>query len=93
MARSVFDIGDGVRVDALFSDLSGVVADPTFVVFRVLNPHGIETTPTVIRVSTGSYYADFTVTARGTWTYRWEGTGVLIAAEEGRFAVRPSAFF
>jgi hypothetical protein len=92
MATPVFDIGDGVRVTGTFIGLNGLTADPTNVVFRLRDPLGVVTTPNVIRLSAGSYYSDFVVNSRGTWTYRWEGTGTVIAAEEGRLAVRPSAF-
>jgi hypothetical protein len=93
MTTNTFDAGDGVRVTAVFTNLSRATADPTTVVFRLLDAAGAVTLPAVVRTTTGVYYAEFVVTNKpGTWAYRWEGTGAVQASEEGTFIVRPSLF-
>jgi hypothetical protein len=93
MTTNTFDAGDGVRVTAVFTNLSRATADPTTVVFRLLDAAGAVTLPAVVRTTTGVYYVEFVVTNKpGTWAYRWEGTGAVQASEEGTFVVRPSLF-
>lgn len=89
---AIYDIGDGIRITATFTNLAGALADPTTVVFRVLDPLGAMTTPSFSRDSLGVYYADIVATAKGVWLYRWEGTGSVTVAEESSFTVRSSNF-
>lgn len=89
---AVYDVGDGIYIVATFRDLTGTAADPTSVTFRLKDPTGTVTTPSVLTGSTGVYAAEFTVTRHGTWAYRWEGTGAVQAAEEGKILVRASNF-
>lgn len=88
----IFDIGDGIRLTATFSDLSGIVTDPSVVTFKMLDPLGDLTTPAVHNVTVGVYYADFLAATKGTHSFRWEATGAVTAAEEGQFTVRASFF-
>lgn len=93
MALPAFDVADGVRATAAFQDLNGNPADPTTITLKVLDPAGTITEPPVFRTGTGSYYADFVLPNEpGSWSYRWEGTGDVQVAEEGKFTVRASAF-
>ncbi|MGH7486060.1 MAG: hypothetical protein ACREMY_10740, partial [bacterium] len=41
----------------------------------------------VIQDSTGVYHADVPATIVGTYSYRWEGTGTVVAVAEGSFTV------
>jgi hypothetical protein len=88
----MYDVGDGIRITATFTDLSGVVADPSAVVFKVKDPKGTVTIPSTAKDSTGTYHADLTLTRPGTWLYRWEGTGAVQAAIEGTISVKVSNF-
>lgn len=84
--------GDVVRVSTTpgFHDADGDLADPT-VVKLVWLIHDEETTwvfgtdEEIVQDSTGLYHADIPVTAVGTYRFRWEGSGSLVAAEEGSF--------
>ena len=71
--------------------------DPTNIMLRVTDPNGVETDYTyalalVIKNSVGNYSKQLEVLTQGYWNYRWEGTGVVIAASETRFLVSNSAF-
>lgn len=93
MTLSTFDIGDLVRVTAAFTDIAGVAADPTTVTLEVKNPAGARavytsaTSPAVVNSAVGSYYCDVPVALAGRWSYRWVGSGAVIAAAEGEFEV------
>jgi hypothetical protein len=98
-----FDIGDRVTVRVLFrlppsaaqvtAGLPGDLTTPTVVVIRLQDPAGVTTLPAPTVVSVGTVEFSFTITARGTYTYRAEGTGVVTAAVEGEVVVRPSRFY
>lgn len=91
-----YNIGDLLRLQASFKDLSAVLVDPTAVVLKVKNPAGTVTTynyPGVItRSSTGVYYYDYSVTASGVHYFNWSGTGAYTVADESSFTVVSSAF-
>jgi hypothetical protein len=89
---ATYSVGDGVRVSAVFTDIHGNAADPTVAAFKVRDPNGAVTSPSLTRVQTGVYYSDIVLTKSGTWSYRWEGTGAVVAAKEGSLDVCPSAF-
>lgn len=96
MANS-YDIGDRVRMTATVVTSGGVAADPTEVTFKVQDPSGNEATylysmGLVTRTSAGVYYLEVTVDEAGTWYYRANGTGAVIAADEEYFYVRESQF-
>lgn len=87
----LYDVGDvtrlyGVFKKATFTVTSGVpaatyaLADPTTVSLAVTTPAGVTTTytyaaGTVTKDSTGVYYREVTLTARGAWEARWDTTG------------------
>lgn len=83
---SAYTLGDQVRLSVVFTDDNGP-ADPTSVLCKVKDPEGAETTPSVARTDVGLYYADVTPDSEGRWKYRFEGTGVLVAADESEFFV------
>jgi hypothetical protein len=89
-----YQVGDVVRLRAAFTDLSGVPADPTAVTVKIRNPAGTVTTPAAVNDATavGAFYYDLAVTSSGTWTYRFEGTGAVTAADEATIYVERSAF-
>lgn len=87
-----------VKTTSVFA-VNGVATDPTEVTVLVKNPAGTVTTytfggGTVSRAAAGDYYVDLTIpttaAAEGRWCYAFRGTGVVIAADEGRFVVRRS---
>lgn len=96
---NTYDVGDQVKCSVAFTDANGNAADPTTVLFKYKRNHGGTTTLTygeddaVEKDGTGSYYVLLTVSAEGTWTYRWEGTGDVVAAAEDAFNTRDSAFY
>lgn len=85
-----FDIGDRVYLEAGFEAVkTGYPADPSTVTLVVMRPGdstSIAVTPE--QDATGVYHGDHEPDTAGTWTYRWAGTGDLVAAEEGTFTVR-----
>lgn len=86
--------GDMVRVSTLpgFTNDAGALADPTTVTLRWRVAGGTETAwvfgvdSQVVRDSIGLYHADIPVVAVGLHYFRWEGTGTVVAAEEGTFS-------
>lgn len=76
-----------------FRNRDGALADPTTVVCKVLSPAGATTTPTVTQDGTGLYHTEVTLTEEGTWSYRFEGTGTVVAAFEENIRVADSAFY
>jgi hypothetical protein len=80
--------GCQVRVTGTFTDFAGADTDPTAVTFKIHSPSGIETTRTygvsgITKTGTGIYYSDITLNEGGIWSYRWVGTGSLVAAGQG----------
>lgn len=98
MSVPSFDVGDSIRCQGLFRNLSGDLVDPTGVVFKLRTPAGTTTTYTygtdvqLVKSTTGTYYADVTITESGPHWYRFAGTGAATAAEEARFDVDLSRF-
>lgn len=98
MAVNQYDVHDLVRVSAVFRSLAGVATDPTTVVVKYVAPGGSPVTKTygsdleVVKDSTGCYHLDIDVTAEGTWTYRFNGSGALQAAGEQTFFAKDTVF-
>lgn len=91
-----YNIGDQIRIQATFKDISGTVVDPTTVTLKVKVPAGTVSTVTypgtITRSSTGVYFYDFPITASGTHYYNWSGTGAYVVADESSFEVVSSVF-
>lgn len=88
-----YEVGDSVRLEVEFRDATGALADPTAVQVKVEDPSGTETTYTdETKDAVGQYHKDILASAPGTWHYRWEGSGALVAISEGFFIVKRSAF-
>lgn len=88
-------IGQAVTVSATFKNDSGVATDPTTVTLKVRTPDGLTTSYTyaaaeLARASAGAYSMAYATAQAGAHIYRFEGTGVVVAAGEGTFAVRPA---
>jgi hypothetical protein len=88
--------GSVVRCSVVFTNTAGVATDPTTTVFRLRNPAGTVTTPAVTDdTPAGAFYVDVSIpraaASEGRWTWRWEGTGTIVAAAEGYFEVLDSA--
>ncbi len=86
--------GDVVRVstDPGFRDGDGALGDPDVVRLR-WQAHSDDgetvwvygTDAEITRDSIGLYHADIPVTVAGMHHFRWEGEGLIVAAEEGSF--------
>lgn len=103
-----FDIGDKIRLGnqagtnddgsarAAFTDIAGVVTDPTTVSLEVKMPNGTVLTygyPTgtdgnLIREGLGRYYYDLSLGASGLWYWTLAGTGTVETSEQGALYVR-----
>lgn len=86
------DIGDVAHIKCVFTQID-VPLDPSTVSCTVKVPSGTSTTytlsgGTVTRESTGNYYVDLPVSAKGTYRVRWFSTGSGQGAEESWFQVR-----
>lgn len=95
-AGAIYQVGDLLRLKATFTDVDGAVADPSTVTVTVLAPSGTETEKTyaagdLVRVSTGIYYYDFTVTESGRHYFTWDAGGAYVASDQGAFQVAKSA--
>lgn len=93
-----YAVGSLVRASVFFTDLNGAATDPTTITAKYQNPAGQETSktyvtdPEVVKDSTGRYHIDITVATAGTWYYRWNGTGAVVAAVEKSFIADSTEF-
>jgi hypothetical protein len=88
-----YTVGTAIRLEAVFTDEAGTEVDPTAVEAELLLPDGSIVKFTgvqVIKTATGNYYVDYTPTANGLYQYRFDGTGTVIAANEGYFTADSS---
>jgi hypothetical protein len=91
----IYDVGDAIRLSAVFYDEGGAAVDPSTVTLKVKDLAGATTTyvyltdAEVIRDRLGHYHADLVITGLGDgyWHFRWEGTGAARAAEQDKFSV------
>jgi hypothetical protein len=89
---NLYQVGDLVRISAVFRDIAGALVDPSTVSLKVTKPSGTQNTYTfalsqVIKDSTGNYHYDASADAAGLWRYTWSSTGSGQAAENGEFRV------
>lgn len=93
-----YDIGDVVKLQSVtFTNEAGTATDPTTVLLEIEFPDGSERQLTyaageLTRVSAGRFRYDHTITQAGRHTYRYAGTGTVVAAEEAAFVVKSSVF-
>lgn len=95
MVIKVYDVGDEVKLDAIYRDSpDGTVQDPDDVTYSVEAPDGTvthyvyETDDEVEKTSTGVYVCTIFPDASGTWYWRGFSTGTGQTAGEDRFEVR-----
>jgi hypothetical protein len=89
-----YDIGTGVVMEARFTK-AGVAANPTTVTLTVKPPDKDDPDIVVEDVENpevGLFIGEIEVTDHGDYYYRFQGTGTVVAAREGRFRVRKSRF-
>lgn len=95
---NIYDIGDQVRLSVVFTDANDTAVDPTLITVRYIKPGGSEIAvdydglTAVVRDGAGAYSLDLVTDTAGVWRYRWESSGTVTAAVEGRFEVRRSMF-
>lgn len=94
-----YQIGDGLRIHANFTDISCVAADPSSIYFRLIVgsadlAYTWPTTNAIVKSDTGSFYHAITVESPGEYLFYWRGYGSVQAAEYGSFIVHtpPSQF-
>lgn len=95
MAAELFDVGDMVLLTGTFTDLNEIPADPNTVTLKVRDPQGNITEYAEVDMAhpeTGTWSYELLLTRGGEWTYRFAGTGGLVAAGEKTILVRRSAF-
>lgn len=96
MSNNSYLIGNAVRVSCAFTDAAGIASDPADVVLLVREPGAVSNAIHAVaegflkKVAPGRYTADIAADKAGEWLYRFEGTGGLTAAEDGRFTVTDS---
>jgi len=75
MTTATVHKGDTIRLKASFYTFAGVLADPTTVTYTVYDDaETVVTTGNATKETTGVYYADYTTTVRGTFSYEFSGT-------------------
>jgi hypothetical protein len=89
--------GDRARFWVEFKDaVTCVLEDPTGVEFLLEDPRGVVvryiymTDVQLVKDSLGKYHVDHTLNQGTFWEWRWEATGTLIAATQGRINVEPA---
>ena len=88
-----YAVGTAIQILGTFTNPAKAAVDPTAVRLRVKDPTGTEVDYiSPIQISTGVYSQQIIPTMTGTWVYRWEGTGAVIASSENKFEVKPTAF-
>lgn len=90
-APNTYDVGDLVRLSAVFRNSAGAATDPTAPTLTYKKPSGTLVTvvsPTLIKDSTGNYHYDVTLDESGSWWYRFSGTGAVTQAGEKEIVVR-----
>lgn len=95
-------VGQTVRCYVSFyangDQTTGALTDPTTVNFKLLDGANVETdyawpsATQIVRDGIGQFHVDVVTTKAGSHTYRFTGTGTLVAACEHDFFVQPSRF-
>lgn len=91
---TVYDIGDQPTITATIKDADGVLADPTTVAVKFIDPSGNQTTGSdATSASTGVWTWTFPTPfdESGRWVVKFFATGALVAAEEIKLTVRQTA--
>lgn len=85
--------GTLVRTTAKFTDLAGVLTDPTSVVLKYQGPGTVQT-PSVTQDSTGVYHYDIDTSGWAgpgnvDYVVEWSGTGAVMVVADDKFTVTP----
>lgn len=101
MAQQRYDVGDSIRVFVQFINILGQKAEPTLVQAAVKNPLGVTSSatpvhdlsidPETLAPYVGRWYVDLVPTIGSDdepYWVRFEGTGLVVAAEEQDVWVR-----
>lgn len=96
----IYDVGDQPTMTGAFTASStGAPTNPSSVQVKVRTPGGVVSTyaaatvPAVTNPAVGTYQLVLPAAAEpGEWSYRFEGTGAVVAAGESSFTVVCSAF-
>jgi hypothetical protein len=93
--NNIYQVDTLIQLNVTFLDaIAGTPVDPTTVSLFIEDPLGNETQPVtgIVRTGVGVYYYQFTPSGPGKWTYKWQGTGAVIATSpDTAFVVRASA--
>lgn len=80
---NVYQVHTIVQMNVTFyNTLLNQPADPTTVALFIEDPSGNVTQVAanlIVRTGVGAYYSNFLPTAPGEWTYKWQGTGNVVA--------------
>jgi hypothetical protein len=92
MTIDVLHVGDLYRIEADFTNISGVAVDPSTVSLKVMDPSGNVDEYTysggsVSTDGTGSYYKDVSLDEAGDWRAWWSSTGTGQGAEPVQWVV------
>lgn len=97
---AVYDLHDLVQLRATFLGTDGLTpADPSTVTFLVRDASGAVSSyqyvggaggGSIARAGVGAYFRDVAALTVGSYYYRYEGTGGVIAADEWGFLVAAS---
>lgn len=88
---TIYDIGDQPTITATIRNAAGVLADPTTVAVKFIDPSGNQTTGSnATSESTGVWTWTFpsALDESGTWTVKFFASGDVVAAEEIRVLAR-----
>lgn len=87
-----YDVGDLVRISAVFKNVNLSLVDPSSVVVLINQPNGTTyskqygTDADVVKDSTGNYYIDYYIQQAGLYSYKFSGTGAVTASGVGSFS-------
>lgn len=94
----VFNLGDTVKLAALFTDEDDVAVDPTSILLSIRKPSGVETVYTygvdidLVKNAVGSYSLTLVADEHGIWWYKFEGLATGQTSQESYFEVNRSVF-
>lgn len=99
MSGGSYVLGNAIAFAGIFTH-NGAATDPSGVVFKLINPRGVQSAYTystdpgsvVKRAGVGNYTVARAPDLAGLWRYRFEGSGAVVAIAEGEFTVPASPF-
>lgn len=83
MKPNVYQVDTLLQLSATFYNVAlNQPADPTTVALFIEDPDGVTTevaSNLIVRNGVGEYYYRFLPPSPGKWTYKWQGTGNVVA--------------